>query len=355
MIKILHICTDSNIGGAIVTLYRIVKAADKTNFEHLVLIPHSSMLYDDFVALGVHVIPLKTTPDRSFSICAMLECLRYIRDHSPHIVHTHGAIFGRLAAYLSGIRSRIYTRHTYDNKRYSLFLRLINRTITTNAVAVSSAVVDQIIACGIRVDQISVIENGCPQYISSANLKDRKFKLLYLGRLEREKGLLLALEGIRELHGIDPRYTLTLVGEGNYRQEIESIVSLHGMSDYVKVYPAQKDVASFLSEHGIAINCSYENEATSNFLIEAMSASMVCVLSDVGGNKAIIHDGVDGRLFESGDSNAFLNAVMDATDKYAYYSPKSSENYLCRFNEEIMINKYQALWNEEYDRFYFKE
>ena len=355
MIKILHICTDSNIGGAIVTLYRILMAADKTNFEHVVLIPESSMLYDDFVALGVHVIPIKTTHDRSFSICATFECMWHIRDHSPHIVHTHGAIFGRLAAYLSGVRSRVYTRHTYNSKQHSALLRIINRTITTNAVAVSPAVVDQIVSCGIREDQISVIENGCSEYNSSVIVKDREYNLLYLGRFEREKGLLLALEGIMQLHSIDSRYSLTLVGEGKLKEEIEFYVNDNNMSDYVKVFPCQKDVASFLAENGIAINCSYKNEATSNFIIESMSASLACVLSNAGGNKFVINDGIDGRLFDSGNLDSFVNAVLDVTDKYAYYSSRSKEKYLCRFTDKVMIDKYHALWKEEYDRFYSKE
>ena len=44
MIKIMHFCSDSNVGGAGITLYRLLSNSDKSTFEHYVVLPYDSAL-----------------------------------------------------------------------------------------------------------------------------------------------------------------------------------------------------------------------------------------------------------------------------------------------------------------------
>ena len=175
MIRILHICSDSNAGGAVISLLRLLSASVNEEFHHTVLIPANSPLYDDFLSLGVDVIRLNYGCDNSSSISAVRECMRYIRAIRPHIVHTHGAMYGRVGAFLCGVRSRIYTRHTYHNSKHCLLSRLINKLVTTHVVAVNCELVEQIILSGISDDRISLIENGTEVFVTSAS------RVLYQG------------------------------------------------------------------------------------------------------------------------------------------------------------------------------
>ena len=353
MIRIVHICSDSNAGGAVISLLRLLSASMNDEFHHFVLIPDCSVMSEEFVSVGADVIKLKHGRDNSSSLPAILECANHIRKIRPHIVHTHGAMYGRAASLLCGVRSRIYTRHTYHNTRSSILFRYINKLVTTRAVAVNSALVEQIVLSGISQDRISLIENGTEAIDRQANdSPSRKYNLLYCGRIVYEKGLKLALDAIERLHQEDLRYSLTIVGDGEYKEEILSLLSDRSMTSYVRVFPYTKDITAYLFDCGIAINCSYSQEATSMFILEAMSAGMGVVLSDIAGNSNLIEDGYNGRTFKSGDVDSFVCAVIDVSRSFDEYSKRSSENHKSRFALSRMAAEYHSLWKEEYEKYY---
>ncbi len=350
MIKVMHICSDSIVGGASVTLLRLIKHADKDNFEHYVLIPASSPFLSAFQSTGVNVIPLKSGSDSSKSLRCFFECFRFIREISPDIVHTHGAFFGRFSAFLCGVKSRIYTRHTFNEVKYNIILRFLNRIITTRAVAVNDVLYPQLINSGIDPDEILLIENGCEKINAYSKEKTQNTVLLYIGRIVREKGLDTAIEGIKILSESDKKYQLLIVGDGDYRSELEKNIIEYGMTEYVKLLPFRCDVTDVISDCDILVNCSPKNEATSISVMEAMSAFKPCVVSDAGGNTNVVTDGYDGAVFKSGDPHDFACAVRRLSAGYDDCSKNAYKTYNLRFRVEYMTKKYESLWKDEYDR-----
>ncbi len=352
MIKIMHICSDSIVGGATVTLLRLIKTADKQAFRHIVILPRENRMYSEFEKYDVDIIPLKAPPDRSFSIRGLLECLKHINVLRPDIIHTHGAVFGRLAGYIGGVRSLIYTRHTFKNKKTSALLKCLNNTISTIAVAASNAVIDQMIESGIAKEKIQLIENGCEDMSISTdkNCIHEKCRMLCLGRLNEEKGIILALEAMRILITESDRYHLTIVGDGEMQDKAASYIENNNLSEFVTMMPFQCDVRPILSKSDILLSCSYENEATSLSVIEALSASLPICASDIAGNSYIVSQGQDGVLYKSGDARALAMAVVTVCDHYDDYSIGARQKYLDRFTVARMTDKYEKIWREEYER-----
>lgn len=359
LIRILHFCSDSNIGGAGVCLLRLLSASDKDKFEHYAVIPQNSLLKDRFLASGVNVILYYSSPDRSFSVSQIKEFIKLIQKLNPHIVHTHGSFSARIAAKLANVRSRIYTRHTYCEKKYSSPFRFLNRAVTTKAVAVNAALVPQLKDSGIKEDNILVIENACERISVDGPCKNNEnedsWSLLFLGRIVKGKGLDTAIKAIKKLNCSKYSVTLTVAGEGDYKDEMVSLAKRIGVSDYVRFLPFQNDITQCIYDCDIAINCSYRDEATSNFVIEAMSASKPVLLSNVGGNLHIIDDGVEGMFFLPGNVDSFcvaLKRMISDRKVYLHLSENAEKKYLARFTLERMITSYQKLWTEEYDRYY---
>lgn len=349
--RIMHICTDSGFGGAVVTLHRIVEFTRREDIEHIVIIPGCSVLYDDFLRLGVRVLPLSDA-DKSFSFKDLFHLINLMLKLHPHIVHTHGSVTGRIAAFLCGVRSRIYTRHTYNDQLSSRATRFINRIVTTRAVAVSGVLVGQIVNSGITHEKIHVINNGVVRYDTANDDSNRKYNLLYIGRIVKGKGLDTALSAIRKLRALDSRFTLTIVGDGKYKSEIEKSINANGIADLVFVCPSTRNIKKYLFMSGIAINCSYENEATACFILEGMSAGMVPLVSSAGGNPCVVSDKKTGRVYTSGDVDSLVECALDIINNYDYYKNNSFERYLSTYTVDVMADNYLKLWEVEYELYY---
>jgi hypothetical protein len=110
-IRILHVLSDTNIGGAGRLLYNLAESIDKRKFEFLYAFPNESELVKLFD--GSKIYTLSNAADRSFGIGAAREIISIVNNAQPHIIHTHSALFARIGAKLAGFdRARVvYTKH----------------------------------------------------------------------------------------------------------------------------------------------------------------------------------------------------------------------------------------------------
>ena len=111
MTRILHIISDSNIGGAGRCLVNYLRHHDRSRFSVSVILPRGSLLIPQIAALDVPYIEVDGIAERSFSPAAVRALSRILKREQPHIVHTHGSFSGRIAAKLCGSRI-VYTRHS---------------------------------------------------------------------------------------------------------------------------------------------------------------------------------------------------------------------------------------------------
>lgn len=356
----MHFCSDSSIGGAVVTLKRLVFASDKQSFEHIVVLPKGALYINEFKKINVQVVEYKNSPDTSFSLQLTLECIGIIQKYRPHIVHTHGFVSARIAGRMCGVRSLIYTRHTFNEKEYSAAFSVMNRYITTRVVAVSSALISQIVQSGIEKNNIVLIENGTDKTDIDPNIcvfDDGICNLLYLGRVVWEKGLVCALDAIKILNSKEKKVHLYIAGEGGHLPFLKDHAAKIGVYGDVTFLPYQTrdESIELFSRCHVAINCSFKNEASSNFIIESLSAGLPIAASSVGGNKYMIDDSIDGKLYPSGNCRALALAVSEiicSSDEYLRYRGNAVKKYNKRFTLEKMKNKYEMLWRDEYKKYY---
>ena len=133
-------------------------------------------------------------------------------------------------------------------------------------------------------------------------------KLLFLGRICKDKGMDELLEAVDEIHEEEPDVKLYLGGifeDGRYIAEVEE------RSTYVKHigWVSGEDKNKYLSECGIFVLPTYY-EGFPVSIIEAMYSGMVAIASDVGGIPDIIKDGVNGLLVPSKDAGALKKCIL---------------------------------------------
>lgn len=201
-------------------------------------------------------------------------------------------------------KTAIYTRHgPFEDKLYKWYRqprryypRLVARIFARAAsdiVCVSSDTYDSLEE---RLKARSVV---IPHWLEIENRRHpinpprTKLRILCVSRLERYKGVQLAIEAIRTI----PDVELRVIGEGNYRQDLERLakdldVHFHGF---------QHDPSVFFATSDIFVMPSFGPEGSSIVALEAMAHALPCILSNLPVYREISGDGEAALHFECGD------------------------------------------------------
>jgi glycosyltransferase involved in cell wall biosynthesis len=106
-----------------------------------------------------------------------------------------------------------------------------------------------------------------------------------------------------------PEAVLAVVGDGPLRAALETQAEQAGISDAVRFMGDRHDVPRLLTGMDV-FALSSASEGYSIALLEACAAGLPIVATDVGGNREIVRDGVNGRLVPAADVAALATALI---------------------------------------------
>ena len=148
--KILHVLTDRNIGGAGRWLLYYLKYHNREKFAVKVVLPHDSLLVAAVQALDVPVLAMEEMEDKSFDRKAFLALTKIFRAERPDIVHTHASMTARMAARRARVPYIFNTKHCMEGAPGGLAKKILRREINAvfsdKIIAVSKAVRRSMIA-----------------------------------------------------------------------------------------------------------------------------------------------------------------------------------------------------------------
>ena len=233
-IKVLHVLTDVNIGGAGHYLLSLLKSYDRENFRIEVALPLNSRLTPLVEALDVAVIELSEMPERSLSYHAIWAIGRIMTERRIDILHTHASLSGRIAAKLYS-KPVIYTRHYCIQKsRFGAFggflANLFNRLLNDRVIATSPEVEKGLIEAGMPPSLITTIYNGVPPLrkfsdeeksaaLAKYGIANDAFVVSQVARLDPVKGHDHTLDAAKQLASYsktanDPKIIILIAGDG---------------------------------------------------------------------------------------------------------------------------------------------
>lgn len=333
MICILHIITDTNIGGGGRSLLSYLQSYDRTRYQVEVALPRGSALVPSIQALEVPFHEIDAMADRSLDRAALAPLRALIRAVNPLLVHTHGSLTGRIAARLEG-RKVIYTRHCAFPPRGlmasppgRLFTRGLDGLLSDGVLAIGPSARESLTASGIPDRKIHVLFNGVPP-LPAPTAEERAacragygfspddFVVGILARVEEYKGhrtVLLAVEQL--LHQGRP-VRLLVAGEGGYLPQLMALAK--HLPPGTVIFPGFiQDVEQALWAMDVQVNASYESETSSLSLLEGMSMGLPAVVSDCGGNPFLIQNGKNGLVFPRQDAQALCHHLAQLMDDRA--------------------------------------
>lgn len=314
MMKVLNLLTSGRAGG-IESLCRDIGVNSK--FENAFCFMFSGgAICDQMTELGLKTYCLDNS-GRKLSIKRFLKIREIAKDYDIIAVH-HGDPFLKMYHYLlAKTLKRKYVTFVHscyekdyfypDNKLKRVFAHYVFQKGLDNSdlvIYVSKAGLKSyseefniktnksvVVYNGIGVDKLNEGRKWKP-------LKKDTYNIVYIGRLERVKGVDLLLKAANQVKEKYP-IKVSVVGDGTEKETLKKLSEQLEMSDITTFYGQQKDVIPFLKEASIFVYPSIWQEVFGISIVEAMAFGVPCISNVVGGIPEIIENGKSGFLCEA--------------------------------------------------------
>jgi len=236
-IKILHLTTDSRIGGTEKNIISLVTRLHRDRYENIVVaLLSGGELVEKLRGYGIEVECLGMR--NKFDLPAMFKLFRIIREKKVDILHTylfHANILGRIVGRLAKVPVIISSLRVMERRRYHLWLDRWTNGMVDMETCVCEAVRKYTLEkARIRPDKLVTIRNGIDreEYPLSIALDDKRKELdvasdsLILGtvgRLHEQKGYVYLLKAMPAVLRKYPQAVLWIVGDGHLKDKLNSL------------------------------------------------------------------------------------------------------------------------------------
>ena len=357
--RILHVISDENIGGAGVLLCTLLEGLDRTRFESEVALPRGSALTERIEAMGVRVHPLRYSCDRP-SLASVREISHLVRTQNFDVVHANAAVSARIAGRRCGVRV-VHTRHCcFPPSRSQRLFGRFNRALSDCVIATADAAAENLREMGIPPKKIETVINGSTPVrevdadtLAEMRLKygisEGDFTVGIVARLEACKGHETFLRAAQVLSQRDGRYRFLIVGTGTRRALLEKLAESLGIRSKVVFTGFVADMAPIYRILRVNVNCSSGTETSCLALSEGMSAGVPAIVSDYGGNRAMVEGSDGGIIYPVGDFEALADAIARIAsdpDREARMRDAAYARYLERYTPKGMIDRVAGIYEK---------
>lgn len=353
MKKILMVC--EAFGGGVFTYVSQLCNDMVDDFEVYLaysIRPQTPKNYKEFLNKRVHLIEVKNFNAKGLTNISndlkVIKELRAIEEKvKPDIIHLHSSVAGGIGrlAFKGKNNTVVYTPHGYAHilmgsgmkcKMYGVMEAILG-TIS-NAITLTCCESEDKVAKSLT-KRTAYIETGVNLADLSASLdgiepvKNEKFTVFTLGRACVQKQPQL----FNQIAELVPEARFVWIGNG----ELENELTAPNME--VTGWKPRKEALAMAKGADAFILCSL-GEAIAMSLIENMYIKKLILVSNVMGNKSVIHDGVNGYVCDKAED--YAKRIKSAMKKFPSELPERAYQDVHEiYNTEVMKKKYIKFYN----------
>ncbi|MBL4711512.1 MAG: glycosyltransferase [Gammaproteobacteria bacterium] len=364
-IKILHVTFNMGIGGTEQVIRQIIENSDVDRFTHEILCIDGEIgpLGLALQEKGIHIENIQRQPGIDIKLLKFMRQL--LKKRKINVMHCH-----QYTPYFYGVLSASFTKTKVIFTEHGRFYpdihnakrRIINPLLllaTDHVTAISKSTADAVAKYEyIQCKKVKVIYNGISDLKEHNVNKHELLKALNLSNGFRYIGTISRLEPIKnQSMMIDAFYRvkqqitdikLIIIGDGALMADLKQHAEAMEIADDIVFTGFIDNPQKYINLFEIFLLSSF-SEGASMTLLEAMSLSKPCIVTNVGGNPEVVVDNKTGFISPSNDVEKFASAIIDLLENKnirAELGNSGRERYLKHFSVRQMADKYESLYLE---------
>ncbi len=304
---------------------------------------------------------------------AVWRIFRFLRKQRTHVVHTHlmeANLAGLAAAWLAGVKSRIYTRHhsTYHHVYFPSVVkydRWVNR-MATRIIAISEVVRDVLVDReGVPPSKVTLIPHGFhfdellrpdPDRVAGLrkkyNAENRRPVIGVIARYTNWKGIQHIIPAYKKLLADEPDALMILANaKGDYTREIREMLASLPDGSYAEI-EFEPDFAALYGLFDVYVHTPIDDhsEAYGQTYVEALVAGVPSVFTLSGIARNFIRHERNALVVDYGNPDqvyAGLRRLLDDKSLADKLAVQGREDALERFPLQHMIRGFEMLYRPD--------
>lgn len=369
-VKVVHIITSLNIGGAEQMLKRLLlsdsSAGKSTVVVSLTDLGRIGLMLQD---LGFTVHALNMRSPISCPI-VLLRLIRLLRQNSPDIVQTwmyHSDLLGGLAARLAGCKKVIWGIrrtgfHGVGNLTYWImkFCALLSFFVPTRIVCVAEAAHDAHVKYGYCDSKMLVIPNGFdfshfdpdgvnPHLVRDEFSLDATVQIIgCVGRFHADKGqdTFVRAAALLVRKPVNVRFMLVGSGCDYLNDQLNELIRSLDLESHFLLLGERSDIPECLAAMDLFCMPS-RTEGFPNGLGEAMAMALPCVATNVGDTAVLTGD--TAKLVTHENPAALAGALNEVLALSSKQRQEMGQRAADRVRSEFSIDKARERFNTLYE------
>ncbi len=324
--KILHIVETLHVGGLERVVLDLVKEQVARGDQcGVICLFEKGILASEIEAQGIPVY-ICSKKD-GLDVAATKKLAEIVRSFRADIVHSHNVICNYYAALALAANIRvplINTRHGIGDipkKQNWLYgLSLLRTSYIVGVCDATSSMLRSQFSVFSR--KVRTVRNGIVldhyqrrnraahlQLCKLLDLPEDSLVIAIVARLNAIKNHSMLFQAFREVLREIPMARLLVIGDGELRSALGSLVQQMGLEEEIIFLGDRRDVALLLPGLDVFALSSIK-EGYSISLLEACASALPIVATNVGGNSEIVHHMKNGLLVQSEDTDSFADSLI---------------------------------------------
>ncbi|HVK50258.1 MAG TPA: glycosyltransferase [Pseudoxanthomonas sp.] len=362
---IIHVVENLARGGLERTVIDLIAAQRAAGHRcRVICVFEPGQLAGELQALGVRVDACHKR--NGLDLRALRRLRAWLRETPGAVLHSHNATahyYALLAAVGLPLARTVNTRHgmgAADPRSRKEAIYRLSARYTDYVVGVCEAARDRFAAQHVRPRAgLLAIPNGIRLIrFAPAQASDRVALARELGwpddsviigtvgRLNPVKDQAALIAAFARVHAAQPQARLVIVGDGQLRDALQARIDVAGLQAVAQLVGDRDDVPRWLTGMQVFALPS-RSEGYSIALLEACAAGLPIVATDVGGNREIVREGINGALIAPGDVEALVHALHArvADPELAQQQGQAGREWVLREGSFLhMAQRYDALY-----------
>ncbi len=363
--KLIFFLPNFNLGGAAESILKLVKYLAKHNFSISVISIGKNFYKKEFKKINCEIIEIQSTRV-FFSIFRLRKIvINETKKNFDKIIFISNINYANIISLISLINIKkisivLTERSSISELKYANnFTKFLKNIIIYSFAKYLYKFSDLIITnSNFEKNYIrnkfqlnNIISIHPPSIKSIIKLNNNEFnrkkvtRIIYVGRLSREKGVFLILKALKEIKN-NYKFIFSLYGEGPDKEYIKNYIKINNLKKLIFLKGFVRNKKSIFKNADLFINASLW-EGLPNALVQSINYNVFPICSNApGGNMEVIKNGMLGFYFKTNNEKDLQKKIIKFLKKRLRLNNRLRIKHLENYTEIKSNQKYLKTFNK---------